>query len=185
MGLPYHPFEGSLVRLRAREPEDVPSVHRWVNDPEIMRLIEVRYPSSMPQQRARAEDDAPPGWAATRFSIETLGGLLIGNCVLRAAAPEQRAANLGILIGNPDYWSRGYGREATWLLCRFGFEMMNLHRIELDVYEDNPRAIRCYEQLGFRHECRLRDANYRFGQYTDVLVMGLLRGELVAPGSAE
>lgn len=63
-------------------------------------------------------------------------------------------------------------------LCRFGFEIMNLHRIQLDVYAGNARAQHVYEKVGFRVEARKRQGIYKFGAYQDVLVMGLLQGEL-------
>jgi RimJ/RimL family protein N-acetyltransferase len=93
-------------------------------------------------------------------------------------SPENRSARLGIAIGAKARWDGGYGTDAMRVLCRFGFDMMNLHRIELDVYADNLRAEHVYEKVGFRVEGRRREALYKFGRYHDVVVMGLLEGEL-------
>jgi RimJ/RimL family protein N-acetyltransferase len=54
---------------------------------------------------------------------------------------------------------------------------LNLHRVWLHVYEFNPRAVRVYEKVGFRHEGRLRQAIFHDGRYWDTLVMGLLHAE--------
>jgi RimJ/RimL family protein N-acetyltransferase len=59
----------------------------------------------------------------------------------------------------------------------FAFDEMNLHRIQLSVYEFNQRAMRCYEKCGFRHEGRAREAFYREGKYHDSLLMAILRQE--------
>jgi RimJ/RimL family protein N-acetyltransferase len=179
----YHPFEGRLVRLRAREMDDVPHVHRWINNPEVMQGVLVRYPSSMEQQRQRMEDLPPAAYAVARFTIETLTGKPIGDCNLHSFGPELRTAGVGILIGETDHWGGGYGTDAMRVLCRFGFEMMNLHRIELEVFDDNARAIRCYEKVGFQHEGRRRHADYRHGAYRDVVMMGLLRHEFAGEGA--
>ena len=56
--------------------------------------------------------------------------------------------------------------------------MMNLNRIELDVFAENARARRVYEKVGFREEGVRRQAVYKYGRYQDVVVMGLLAGEL-------
>ena len=56
--------------------------------------------------------------------------------------------------------------------------MMNLHRIQLDVYGGNLRAIHVYEKVGFRREATKRQAVYKRGRYHDIHVMGLLEGEL-------
>ena len=64
------------------------------------------------------------------------------------------------------------------VLARWGFFELNLHRVQLKVYEDNARAIRAYEKAGFKIEGCLRQARFHEGGYHDTLVMGLLREEL-------
>jgi len=54
---------------------------------------------------------------------------------------------------------------------------LNLHRVSLDVFEYNPRAIRSYEKVGFKHEGRVRQALNRDGRRWDILYMGILREE--------
>ena len=163
--------------MRAREEDDLERVHRWLNDPAMTRFIEIRYPQSRAQIEEAFDETPPAAFAGARFAIETLAAKQLGTCVLRSHSPEDRAATAGITIGEESYWGGGYGTDAMRVLCRFGFAMMNLHRIELSVFEDNPRAIRCYEKLGFQHEGRRREADYREGRYRDVLMMGLLQHE--------
>ena len=69
-----------------------------------------------------------------------------------------RSAEFGIMIGDKTYWNRGYGTEAVRLLCQHGFNTLNLNRIFLHVFENNPRAIRAYEKAGFILEGRERQA---------------------------
>jgi len=172
-------YEGRLVRLRARELADAEANYRWINDHEVVRNIMMRYPSSMADQRKRLEDGPSPGFSAALFGIETLADdTYIGWCGLSSGSAEDRSAHLGIAIGDKGYWNGGYGTDAMRTLCRFGFESMNLHRIELGVFEENKRARRVYEKLGFQHEGQRRDADYREGSYRDVTLMGLLAGEL-------
>jgi RimJ/RimL family protein N-acetyltransferase len=122
---------------------------------------------------------AKPGYGVAGFAVETLAdSRLIGSCALRGTSPENRSANLGIKLGDKTRWDGGYGTDAMRTLCRFGFEMMNLHRIELEVYADNARARHVYERVGFKTEGCLREAYYKYGRYIDVITMGLLKGEL-------
>ncbi|HEX6031409.1 MAG TPA: GNAT family protein [Tepidiformaceae bacterium] len=182
------PFEGRLVRLRAREETDLERFFRWLNDPEVTQYIELRYPVSVEQERQILAGAPPADYEGARFSIDTLDGVHIGSCALRNSSAEDRSADLGITIGDKGYWNGGYGTDAMRVLCRFGFEHMNLHRIELHVFSDNPRAQRVYENVGFKVEGCLRDADYRYGHYRDVVVMGLLRDDfqdqLSAPSAA-
>lgn len=51
------------------------------------------------------------------------------------------------------------------LLLKHGFEALNLNRLDLLVYEDNPGAVRAYEKAGFVHEGRMREAEFSEGEY--------------------
>lgn len=63
------------------------------------------------------------------------------------------------------------------LALRFAFMELNLHRVTLDVFEYNPRAIRSYEKAGFREEGRRRQLLLRNGRRWDEIEMGILREE--------
>lgn len=179
------PFEGRLVRLRAREPEDAPLLYRWFNDPEVTEFLAMRYPLSMKSEREFIESVSKANYGHAGFAVETLAdGRLIGGVDLLNASPENRSASLGIAIGDKTCWDGGYGTDTMRTVCRFGFQMMNLHRIQLEVYAPNERARHVYEKVGFVLEGRLRDALYKYGRYHDVFVMSLLEGELRdEPGS--
>jgi RimJ/RimL family protein N-acetyltransferase len=173
------PFEGRLVRLRAREPEDEPLLYQWFNDPEVTEHLSVRYPLSHAQERAFIERSSEISYQHASFAVEALAdGRLVGGVDLVRTSPENRSAILGIALGDKSRWDGGYGTDTMRTVCRYGFEMMNLHRIELDVYADNERARHVYEKVGFKVEGCRRQAHFKFGRYVDVIVMGLLEGEL-------
>ena len=69
------------------------------------------------------------------------------------------------------------GGEATRLTLQHGFDDLNLHRIFLRVYDNNPRAIACYKAVGFAQEGVLREAIYKNGSYIDEIEMGILQSE--------
>ena len=172
-------LEGRLVRLRATEPGDRERVHAWLNDPEVMRYLTMRYPS------AEADwvwpvDGPPPGFTFVRLAIETKDGAHIGALNLHEINVEDARAGLGIIIGAKDCWDRGYGADAVVTLLRFAFGEMNLHRVWLTVLDDHERGIACYRVCGFREEARLRQEVYRHGRHHDFVVMGILRDEFEA-----
>lgn len=172
------PLEGRLVRLRALEEDDLAPINRLLWQPEVSAHIAMSWPEPIAGTQAwwertrTSEDEAP-------FAIETLDGLLIGNCSLREIDLKTRQANLGIFVGQA-FWNRGYGTDAVRTLCRFAVEEMNLQRVELHVYANNPRARRAYEKVGFKEEGRLRRGHFAGGRYVDVIVMGLLAEELLS-----
>jgi len=175
-------LEGRLVKLRAREMADLQRNTRWINDREVTRFMAARYlmSSAAEEQWMRDRMVGPMSFAATPFAIETKDGEHIGNTSLFNVSPEDRKADFGIMIGEKAYWSKGYGSDATQTLLRFAFEEMNLHRVRLDTYAFNERAIAAYLKSGFAEEGRLRQARYSGGAYHDVVVMGALRDEWLA-----
>lgn len=173
------PFEGRLIRLRAREPEDEPLSYQWFNDPEVTQFLTLRYPLSHRTEVEFLESQGQPGYNHASFSVvKKSDGALLGGVSLEGAHPENRSATLGIAIGDKSCWDGGYGSDAMRVLCRFGFEHMNLHRIELEVYQGNERARHVYEKVGFVLEGTRRQAFFRYGRYWDSHIMGLLEGEL-------
>ena len=173
-------LEGKLVRLRAQETTDVERAYAWVNDGEVTRFLNIRYPMSYADEERWLNAAPTNQFDGVRMAIETKDGVHIGNINLHQVRPEDRKAGLGIMIGDKAYWSNGYGRDAIVTLLRFAFEEMNLHRVWLHVFEFNERAQACYRKCGFQEEGRLRQHYYGEGRYWDSIVMGILRDEFDA-----
>jgi RimJ/RimL family protein N-acetyltransferase len=167
-------LKGDLVTLRPIEAGDYDRLAAFLNDVE----VELLAGSEPPRPRSRSAVAKLWDGAADRgdivFAIEA-DGRLIGSCSLGSVDPVSQTAELGIGIGERDYWSRGYGREALRLLVDYGFRLRNLRKIWLSVLDNNPRAIRAYEALGFVEEGRQRAHVWRNGGYVDVLFMGLIK----------
>ena len=174
-------LEGKLVRLRALESTDLERAYTWINDREVTRYLAARFPLSLADERRWLEDGSTNSSAGgVRLAIETKEGVHIGNCDLHRVHAEDRKAGLGIMIGEKDYWSNGYGGDAVVTLLRFAFHEMNLNRVWLHVFEFNERARASYKKCGFREEGRLRQHYYAEGRYWDVFVMAILRDEFEA-----
>ncbi|QUL55305.1 GNAT family N-acetyltransferase [Paenibacillus tritici] len=90
---------------------------------------------------------------------------------------DNRSANLRIAIGDERHQGQGYGREALLLMLEYGFGILNLHRIELEVYSYNARAAHVYESIGFVHEGVRRQTLFYNHEYHDVVMMGMLESE--------
>ena len=171
-------LEGTLVRLRAVEPEDVENTYKWVNDREVtLWLTSPRYPVSRKTEQQSIEESPTNSFGDVRLAIETKDGNHIGEINLHRINPEDRKAGLGIMIGEKDHWSNGYGTDAINTLLAFAFDEMNLHRVFLHAFADNEHAIGCYQRCGFREEVRLRQEVYQDGRYYNVVVMGVLGTE--------
>jgi RimJ/RimL family protein N-acetyltransferase len=173
---------GDRIRLRHVEREDLPQFVEWLNDPEVYQGLSMHTPLSMAEEENWFENILKGPIDERPLVIEAMEDdewRVIGNSGFHNLDWRSRNAELGIFIGDKTYWDQGYGTEVVKLLLRHGFSTLNLHRIYLRVFEDNPRAIRSYEKAGFVHEGRLRQGEFHDGQFHDVLFMSVLRPEWV------
>jgi RimJ/RimL family protein N-acetyltransferase len=174
---------GEKVRLRRPERADLPRFAAWLNDPEVRRHLALIFPMSVVHEEHWFEEQLKAEPALQAFVVEAHPSGdgaewdAAGVIGFHAIDWRSRAGELGLVIGEKSLWNGGYGADATRTLVRFAFRELNLNRVFLRVFEDNARAIRCYEKVGFRHEGRLRQDRFQDGRYLDTLVMGLLRDE--------
>ncbi|GAA3825096.1 GNAT family protein [Streptomyces coacervatus] len=109
-------------------------------------------------------------------------GELLGEVVLYEWDPGARSCTFRTLIG-PRGRGRGVGTEATRLIIGYGFAQLGLHRIQLEAYAHNHRALRVYEKAGFVTEGVRREVEMREGEWVDEVVMGILDREWAALNS--
>jgi RimJ/RimL family protein N-acetyltransferase len=175
-------FQGQLVRLSAEDPQVLAeSFTRWNQNSEYMRLLDsdpAHLWSSKKMQEWFEKDLEAVLPNNLLFSIRALADdSLIGFIAFDGINWTDRDTYVAIGIGEPAFWSKGYGSDAMRLMLRYAFTELNLHRVSLTVFEQNPRGIRSYEKCGFRHEGRIRDFLLRDGRRSDMLHMGILRTE--------
>lgn len=170
-------IHGEKVILRPVVMADVSRYVRWLSDPAVHQFI-MRRRVSLKEERQWIRG-IPMRKNDRIFAIDTKGGAHIGTVDLHCISQMDNSAVLGIFIGEKRFWNKGFGTDAMRTILRYGFQKLKLHRIELGVYEYNPRAIRVYEKLGFTHEGRQRRAIHWRNNYYDRLIMGILREEWV------
>lgn len=174
-------IKGDQVYLRAIEESDTELCYRWINDPEVTRyLLAGAWPISRLAEQGwieRAARGENPNDRALAICLVD-GDRHIGNLGLHRIDWVSRTAHLGILIGEPDCWGKGYGSDAIRAALGFAFGRLNLRKICLTVFDFNSRARRAYEKCGFALEGCLRSQHYKDGHYVDELVMAAF-----APGA--
>lgn len=165
---------GERVYLRPLDEADLDRCLGWINDPEVISTLGRRFPMSATLEREWLTGQYKSEKTLSLAIVVKDGDQHIGNCGFNDIDYANRKAVFGILIGEKDQWGKGYGPEAARLIVDYGFNQLNLHRISLTVYSNNPRAIRAYEKVGFVHEGTLRESYFRDGRYYDTLVMAIV-----------
>ena len=168
---------GHKIRLTVEDPEkDAELFEQWIQNSEYQRLLD-NQASLFPAKTIREwiEKDCDPIYL---FIIRTLNDdRPVGFIQLGEIDWGARNGWVSIGIGQSEDWGKGFGTDAMKVLLRFAFEELNLHRVNLSVFEYNPRAIRSYEKTGFRQEGRERHALHRDGKRWDLLYMGILKSD--------
>jgi len=167
-------IEGKRVYLSPISLDDAEVYVKWLNDRSVTdkthgtsRLVNIVTEKEWIQSNLQSNDYS---FAAVLQDTDQL----IGNCGLMNVNFLDRTAELGIFIGEEAYRNQGYGFEMIQLVLEYGFQILNLHNINLKVFDFNERAIHCYQKAGFqicgrRHECYFLD-----GVYHDEIQMEIL-----------
>lgn len=168
-------MRGKLVLLRPLRREDSSLLYEWITNRELVLLNSAFHPVSDVDHQAWIESMLTKRADFVIFVIEEVESRqAIGTCQLLNINWRHRSAELQIRIGNLQYHGRGFGSEAVQLLTHFGFADLNLHRIYLNVFASNARAIKAYEKCGFLKEALLKEAAFIDGSWVDVVGMGKL-----------
>lgn len=173
-------LSGALVTLRPIEPADYPVLTAFANDVELRLLVGGAPPTPSPQSTVAAmyeQRRVNPDEVNFAMVANAAGGTLIGQCGLFRHDHAGRTAELGMAIGEREYWGRGIGREAVSLLVGYGFRVRNLRKVHLSVHATNERAIRAYSAAGFVEEGRRRQHVWNDGAYTDLVLMAQFRDD--------
>ncbi len=142
---------GNMVKLRQKKLSDARNDHMWQSDPELARLdaapvLSVSFPFYLLEYTDRLHD---PGASRYPLAIETIDGKHIGNCTCYDINERKGEAQLGIMIGDRNYWDKGYGTDAVSTMVNHIFLNTNLKRIYLKTLDWNLRAQKCFKNCGF------------------------------------
>lgn len=160
--------------------EDAERYTEWVNDMEIGQFV--LFSTAIYDLDKERETLQRLMRESVSFAVvEKDNNKAVGNCSLMRISDVHRHAQFGIFIGDKTYWNRGIGTEATMLVLDYGFNILNLKNISLEVFSFNKRAIRCYEKVGFKFVGKRREYIYMAGKYHDVLIFDILAEEFSSP----
>ena len=157
-------LRGVKVILRDKRPEDAESDYIWRSDPELASL-DAALPLTMSFDRYMKlfEDQLKyPTPGSHHFATDTLDGKFIGNCMYYDLDTVNMEAELGIVIGDRDYWSNAYGYDAVTTLLDHLFSDKNLKRVYLHTLTWNKRAQRCFSKSGFTSVKTVRRMSHDF-----------------------
>ncbi|WP_413304407.1 GNAT family protein [Bacillus sp. 1P10SD] len=171
-------LEGQKVYLRPISVEDTEVYLNTLFHPVTRRLTGTQAIFTREQIHdylERKAKDTTTGILLLIVVIETEE--VVGDIALQSIDHLNQNANIRISIVNEKHRGKGYGTEAIQLLLEHAFGVLNLHRIELNVFSYNENAYRVYEKIGFKKEGIQKDALYYDHAYHDSILMAILENE--------
>ena len=172
---------GNKTVLRTKSMDDAEADYSWRIDPELAGLDATRPVtlSFSEYLRYHRDDVAYPSPWSVRMAIDTDDGRHIGNCMYYDINTEKLQCELGIMIGDRNYWSQGYGTDVVKTALTHIFTTTELHRVYLHTLSTNLRAQKSFIKSGFKPLREVRRDGYEF------MLMEIWRKEWEAANSVK
>jgi len=167
-----------LLREFTRDHLNDPAYFRWLRDPEVVIPI-YRMEYLLPLRFEQVASYVETLWASGKdcfFAVHDRGtGAFIGTQRIGHIDWRAGIADLGVLVGEREFWGRGVATEAVRLACKYAFDTLSLRRLTGGTPASNEAMCRCFRKLGFEEEGRLRQQLLIQGKYEDHVLFGLLK----------
>ena len=168
------------IGLRIFKKENITQLIKWIHsEEELMQWAGPAYSFPFTEMQMLEElNIAKKECNKLIYSVlEKEGNIIIGHCQV-LIDKKNNSARLGkILIGNPTFRGKGLGQQIIKELLKIGFVDLKLHRIDLGVFDFNTKAIKTYENSGFKKEGLLRDYRKVGDEYWSLINMSILEKE--------
>ena len=171
--------------IRLFRQDDWEAVYAWVKDPEIKDNFRFTQKNLTPDDMKKfvqleIENDGSKSLSFVLYDKADPVQQYIGSVSLKNIDKQDYNAELAIVIGSREYRGKGYGQEALYLICEYGFKILGLHKVYLTCVAHNFGAVKSYERFGFVHEGLRKEQIFQNGQYYDEVMMGILEEAFVA-----
>jgi RimJ/RimL family protein N-acetyltransferase len=152
------------IRLRKKSLADAVDNYAWLTDPELTQLDAAPLLNATFAQYLSVYREELGYHSRKRcaFAVDTTEGKHVGNCSYYDINEKKKEAQLGIMLGNRDYWDKGYGTETVTTLLSHIFQETNMTRVYLKTLVSNIRAQRCFQKCGFAFCGHLDKDGYHF-----------------------
>ena len=168
------------VYLRPLLKEDIPLLLKWINDPDVYQYLM----SCLPVMEAEEEEWFKHIHRNRERNIVLMmcitdGDKPIGTMGLHGISQKDGTATTGALIGEKEYWGKGYGTEAKMVLLNYAFNILNLRKICSSVLAFNGRSQRYSEKCGYVVEGTLKKQHFANGKYVDEVLMAVFKKDFM------
>jgi len=168
-------IRNSDVCLRAVRLDDLDILYKAINNPDLVKhnaSYSIIHETEHLKWFERLISDKTKAFFMIDFENHP-----VGSAQLIDIHPVHKNAEITIRLFEENNFGKQIGSQALSILCDYGFNNLNLHRLWLRVFHDNERAIRVYKKNGFNEEGLMKEAAFIQGVFKHVLIMGKIRND--------
>ncbi|MEW6008486.1 MAG: GNAT family N-acetyltransferase [Candidatus Omnitrophota bacterium] len=173
-------IDGKLVGFRPLEEKDLNgNWFNWFNDPEVTKyLSRGAIPNTKEQQRLFLQNNIADATNQIIFAVvDKKSRRHIGVASIRNIDWVHRNGDIAIIIGEKDFWRGGYALEIYYLIVKYSFETLNLHRLVTATIAENKISLKYCEILGFKNFGVGKEVFFKSGHYLDCVYSELLEND--------
>lgn len=171
-------IKGRNISLRRLEPDDASEEYAaWLNCPEINRCTESRFSRHTMLSLIEFINSVNNDFNYAFAIIDNLTQKHIGNIKIGNINIHHKNADIGLIIGNREFWGKGVATEAIKMCVDFGFNELGLHRLWAGIYESNTGSVKAFKKAGFILEGTKKEAVLLDGKWLDCYIYGLVNHE--------
>ncbi len=169
-------INGEKIYLKRLNVEDVTANYvTWMSDPEVCKYLESKWQSHTLESIRKYVDGlskSPSNYLMGIFNITD--NKHIGNIKLGNIHKVHRYCDLGLLIGEKEFWGKGIATEAITSATKYGFEILNLHKIFATVWEPNVGSYKAFIKAGYVEVGIFKKHIFLDGKYVDEYILEII-----------
>lgn len=167
---------GKKVLLRAIEEDDLPTLHKWANDPQLWYMVGGwHFPSSMAFMKKWFESLQNDKYKQ-KFAIQVTDVGLIGMADLVDIDWKNNHASHGMMLWDKNIREKGYGVDTIMSIMRYAFEELHFERLDATIVEYNKISLNVYcKNCGWKVEGKRRNWYFNRNRYWDNIIVGVTR----------
>lgn len=168
-------LDGKRLILSRMQVSDVTKNYcNWMNDKEVTCFLESRFYShsidSLREYVCKLQNDPNELLFAILLKENKRH---IGNIKLGPINWIHHFAEIGLMIGEKDFWGRGYASEAIQIITEYAFDTLGLNKLIAGCYELNKGSLKAFQKAGFGIEGVHKKHFLYDGRYIDSIRLGL------------
>jgi len=174
-----YPFiQGKNLSLCAVNIDNIKLYASWDNNPEARKYARILFPKTPEEYKKYMEKSQEGVPREIGFELwHNEDKKPIGFVGFNFIHWPNRMGNIGLIIGEPAYWKKNLGFEATCLILEYAFNELNLNKVNADMYDVNVASWKICEKIGMKREVTLEKHVYVKGKYTNAYEYRIFKEE--------